>query len=107
MTVKHVKGFVTRERWLLGKTPVEMSRLLGFDADRMSAGAEVYALMALPTNEQFEFAGHTHWSGGVPVGGPVEFWPQKQADIDSRWMRSPEARGDRSRFGYDIDEQCL
>jgi hypothetical protein len=92
MQVKPVKGFITRERWLLCKTPKEMSRLLGFEEGRMSEGAKVYALIVLPTNEQFEFAGHTHWSGGEPVGRSVDLWPPKHAEIDKRWMRSPEVR---------------
>lgn len=91
-TTKNVKGFITRERWLLGKTPREMARLLGFDESRMAQGARIYALLVLPSNDQFEFAGHTYWSGGKPEGEPVNLWPEEHKAIDRRFMRSPEIR---------------
>ena len=92
MQVRLVKGFITRERWMLGKTPREMARLLGFSESRIAQGAKIYALSILPRNEQFAFAGHTHWSGGKPVGGEPELWPANQVKIDERFMRSPEIR---------------
>jgi hypothetical protein len=92
MQTSLVKGFITRERWMLGKTPREMARLLGFSESRMSEGARIFALMILPSNDQFAFAGHTHWSGGKPVSGSPDLWPARQAGIDERFMRSPEVR---------------
>ena len=91
-TTKYVRGFITRERWLLGKTPREMAGLLGFDQSRMAQGARIFALLILPSNDQFDFAGHTHWSGGIPKDGPVELWPEEHKAIDRRFMRSPEIR---------------
>ncbi len=49
---KNVKGFITRERWILGKTPREMARLLGFNESRMGQWARIYALAMLPSNDQ-------------------------------------------------------
>jgi hypothetical protein len=90
-----VRGYITRERSLLGKTPKEMARLLGFPEYRVANGAKVYALVYLPTNEQFEFKGYTYWPGGIPTGmteSPVAQWSAKNAAIDKQWMREPEVR---------------
>ncbi|WP_165250581.1 hypothetical protein [Paludisphaera soli] len=89
---KLVTGYITRERWVLGKTPREMAWLLGFDERRMAEGAEIFALLMLPSNDHFAFVGHTHWSGGKPAGGPVELWPAQYEEIDRRFMRGPEVR---------------
>jgi len=69
-----------------------MARLLGFDEGRMDRGAKIYALTQLPAIDQFEFAGHTHWSNGKPEGDPVELWPPEHVAIDERFMRGPEVR---------------
>jgi hypothetical protein len=90
-----VRGYITRERGLLGKTPKEMARLLGFPEYRVANGAKVYALVYLPTNEQFELKGYTYWPGGIPTGmteSPVAQWSAKNAAIDKQWMREPEVR---------------
>lgn len=95
MVVKHVRGFITRERWLLGKTPGDLERLLGYGVGRMAKGTRIYALLQLPANEDFKFAGHTHWSGGRPADGstpPLENWPRRHVEIDLRSMPSPEDR---------------
>ena len=92
MNDNRVRGFITRERWLLGKTPREMARLLGFHESRMARGAKFYSLLVLPSNDQFEFAGHTHWPGGTPIGGGVDLWPEAHARIDRQWMPDPETR---------------
>jgi hypothetical protein len=90
--MKWVRGFITRERWLMGKTPREMARLLGFNEGRMAHGATIYARTILPSDDQYDFAGHTHWSGGIPKDGPVDLWPEKHREIDRRFMRNPEIR---------------
>ena len=48
MVVKHVRGFITRERWLLGKTPGDLERLPGYGVGRMAKGTKIYALLQLP-----------------------------------------------------------
>ncbi len=53
MVAKQVTGFFTRERWILGRTPIEMEGLLGFGPGRMANGAAVYALLFLPLNHEF------------------------------------------------------
>ena len=62
-----VTGFVTRERWIIGKTPREMESLLGFRPGRMAQGAGVYALDRLPQASEFDFAGYTHLPSGMSI----------------------------------------
>jgi hypothetical protein len=93
---RRMKGFVTRERWLLGKTPVELASILGFAPTRMAQGAEVWSLTVLPRDDQFEFAGHTYWAGGKPRDGNVSVIPKAHADIDKRYMKGPEERQKRN-----------
>ncbi|GIV62129.1 MAG: hypothetical protein KatS3mg044_0995 [Rhodothermaceae bacterium] len=92
--IRNVSGFVTKERFILGKTPREMARLLGFDAGRMSEGAEVYALTVLPSDEQFELAGYTYWSGLDPARKQRDvLWPREAVAIDRRLgLPDPEVR---------------
>jgi hypothetical protein len=85
------KGFITRERWLIGRTSRQMARLLGFSLDRMALGARVYALKRLPRNDEFQFAGYTHWPNGEPKGGR-EVLPPNWIAIDAKWMRGPDER---------------
>lgn len=91
-----IKGYFTRERGILGKTPLEMARLLGYPQWRMAQGVKVYALSRLPRNEEFEIRGYTYWPGGNPRLEPgekrVPLWSEKHADIDKQWMRAPEIR---------------
>jgi hypothetical protein len=89
-----VTGFITREAFLLGKTLAEMERVLGYRSGRLAAGVSIYALLRLPQNHEFKFAGYTHWPGGEPVGGrpAVEFDEAKiKNDIrEHKWaLRGP------------------
>jgi len=97
MVAKQVTGFFTRERWILGRTPIEMEGLLGFGPGRMANGAAVYALLFLPLNHEFELAGYTHWARGQTARGekPGQ-WPKAHVDIDKRVMPSPIDRAKES-----------
>jgi hypothetical protein len=55
----NVKGFVTQEKFINGKSLSELERILGFQAGRLNEGAVFYALKQLPMPEQFEFKGYT------------------------------------------------
>ena len=68
--VTHVNGFITRERFLLGKTPPEMAKILGFAPYRFQQGVWILKLLRLPAISGFEFAGYTYWRGGIPADGP-------------------------------------
>ncbi len=64
-----VKGCVTREWFLLGKSLPEMEAILGYRPGRLDPGAWLLALNRLPANDEFKFAGYTHWPGGKPTSG--------------------------------------
>ena len=54
-----VKGCITQERYIKGKTLPELERLLGFQKGRLEAGAIVAALIQLPATHQFELLGYS------------------------------------------------
>jgi hypothetical protein len=54
-----VKGCITQERYIKGKTLPELERLLGFQKGRLDNGIIVAALIQLPTVNQFELLGYT------------------------------------------------
>jgi hypothetical protein len=54
-----VKGCITQERYIKGKTLGEMERLLGFQKGRLEAGVTVAALIQLPAVNQFELLGYS------------------------------------------------
>ena len=54
-----VKGCITQERFIKGKTLPELERLLGFQKGRLDNGIVVAALIQLPTVHQFELLGYT------------------------------------------------
>ena len=63
-----LRGFFTSQKWLRGKTLDEMELLLGYRTGRLSTlGAAVYAFTRVPENWEFEVAGYTNVSGGMPI----------------------------------------
>ncbi|CAN5898825.1 hypothetical protein BH11BAC4_BH11BAC4_14760 [soil metagenome] len=54
-----VKGCITQEKYVKGKSPGEIERILGFHSGRLSTGMVVAALSAIPTNDQFDLLGYT------------------------------------------------
>ena len=54
-----VKGCITQERYIKGKTLPELERLLGFESGRLDKGIVVAALIELPTPHQFELLGYS------------------------------------------------
>ncbi|MFZ4546373.1 MAG: hypothetical protein ACOYN4_03005 [Bacteroidales bacterium] len=55
-TMARVQGCVTQENQVLGRTPQEMEKLLGFPTGYLAKGAIIYALTKLPKNSQFALA---------------------------------------------------
>lgn len=63
-----LRWFFTSQKWLRGKTLAEMELLLGYRTGRLSTlGAAVYAFTRVPENWEFEVAGYTNVSGGLPI----------------------------------------
>lgn len=54
-----VKGCITQEIYIKGKTLSELERILGFQKGRLEKGMVVAALIQLPTIHQFELLGYS------------------------------------------------
>lgn len=54
-----VKGCITQEKYIKGKSPRELERLLGFHKGRLDAGAVIAVLIQLPVPNQFELLGYS------------------------------------------------
>lgn len=54
-----VKGCITQERYIKGKTLPELEHLLGFQKGRLDTGIVVAALIQLPSLQQFELLGYS------------------------------------------------
>ena len=54
-----IKGCITQERYIKGKTLAELERLLGFQQGRLDNGVVVAVLIQLPSVHQFELLGYS------------------------------------------------
>ena len=54
-----VKGCITQEKYIKGRTLSELERILGFHTGRLAQGATVAALLQVPTKNQFKLLGYT------------------------------------------------
>src|SRR4051812_48029791 len=54
-----VRGCITQEKFIKGKSLAELERILGFQKDRLKAGIVVAALLQRPAKSQFELLGYT------------------------------------------------
>jgi hypothetical protein len=54
-----VRGCITQERYIKGRSLPELERLLGFEKGRLDKGIVVAALIQLPNINQFELLGYT------------------------------------------------
>ena len=52
-------GYITQEKYLRGRTLIEIERILGFHTGRLSQGAIFYVLTEIPQETQFEMGGYT------------------------------------------------
>jgi hypothetical protein len=59
-----VGGYITNEKFVLGRTPAEMERILGLTLGELGDGAHVMRLNRLPTSEEFELRGYTNTPAG-------------------------------------------
>ena len=64
-------GYITSEKFIRGRTPQEIERVLGLIPNDLGQGAYVLRLNALPLPSQFELRGYSQTPAGVPYhGGP-------------------------------------
>jgi hypothetical protein len=54
-----VKGFVTQEKYILGRNLNEIEDILGFNKTRLSQGVVIAALLRLPNPGDFQLAGYS------------------------------------------------
>lgn len=54
-----VRGCITQEKYIKGRTLSELESILGFHAGRLAEGATVAALLQVPNKSQFNLLGYT------------------------------------------------
>jgi hypothetical protein len=55
-----VSGFITKEKFIAGRTLAEAEKILGFYAGRFSHGVAIAVLMELPDMQHFQLAGYSN-----------------------------------------------
>jgi hypothetical protein len=78
--VRQIRGWFTTEIFLLGKTPEDMERLLGFDGrpgqEYLRHGVDVFEFTRPIRAGEFELGGaYTYLPGGKPWDGVDLRWP--------------------------------
>ena len=58
-TPMQVRGYVTQDKFLMGRPLSELERYLGFQSGRLSRGATFIKLTQLPKDGEFELAGYS------------------------------------------------
>lgn len=58
-----IKGCITQEHYIKGKTVSEMERILGFEKGRFQNGITVLALIQMPEAHQFDLLGYSQVAG--------------------------------------------
>ena len=74
ISLEKARGYITEERFLFGKTPDQMERLLGLLPFQLRGGAKLYRLSHLPKKDEFECKGYTHLPGGQPFEFDLHQW---------------------------------
>ncbi len=66
-------GYCTTVKYLAGRTPVQMEKIVGFEEGTiLKDGAELFQVWPLPAPDQFLFRGYSYLPAGVPqIDGQV------------------------------------
>jgi hypothetical protein len=59
-----VRGYVTEQKYVAGRTPAEMEKILGLPPGELAGGAIVHRLDGLPTADQFKLRAYTQLPAG-------------------------------------------
>lgn len=70
----HVNGYFTQVKWIAGKTPEQMEKVLGLKPKDLEYGAIIQEFKEFPRTDQFEVRGYTNTPGGKPYQDGGE-WP--------------------------------
>ncbi len=58
-----VTGYITKEKYIAGRTAQDMEKILGFHAGRLANGIIIIALLELPAIDEFDLAAYTNIAG--------------------------------------------
>lgn len=58
--IVHVRGCITKEKFIAGRTLAEIEKILGFHSGRLSGGITVVAMIELPGVQQFDVASYSN-----------------------------------------------
>jgi hypothetical protein len=72
--MENVGGYITQEKFILGKSLREMELVLGLTEGELAHGAQVMRLNRLPTTGEFKLRGYTNTPGGLPYK-PGDLFP--------------------------------
>jgi hypothetical protein len=70
-------GYITKLKFIAGRTPQEIEKILGLKTGELSEGCYVGSLKQLPKAHQFELKGYTNTPDGKPYAGP---WPVPEGE---------------------------
>jgi hypothetical protein len=64
--IGEVEGYITQEKFVKGRTPSEIEKILGLKVGELRSGAFVMALMRLPKESEFSLRSYSNQPGGCP-----------------------------------------
>jgi hypothetical protein len=85
-----VGGYITLARFLLGKSPTEIEKLLGLPLGFLANGARIYNLSRLPNPSEYEFELTAQFPAGLaynPAHGDPAYGPG--SDKTLQWKIKP------------------
>lgn len=63
-----MRGYFLQLHYIKGQSPAELERRIGFRLGRLSQGWFLFFMTRLPTPDDYEMHGYTHFSGGMVQG---------------------------------------
>ena len=86
-----VAGFVTQERFLLGKTPAQIEEALGVRANSLVSGCMVLALQSVPGPSQIDYELTTNFPDGLAASvlSDPDYPPFKKRYVHQWRLRVP------------------
>ncbi|HEV3425633.1 MAG TPA: hypothetical protein VG105_17995 [Paraburkholderia sp.] len=68
---KYSIGFCTKFKFIAGRTPAEIERIVGFaDQSKLKQGAEVFLVSPLPEAHEFDLCGYSQTPAGMSTNDP-------------------------------------
>ena len=89
--VAEVRGYVTQDKYLIGRDLAAIEKLLGFHTGRLALGATFVKLNSLPALSDFELAAYSMTASHRYVAPPNLDQDKLKAIAMSRWRFSTAA----------------